>query len=95
LIGLILLSAAFLGGYWCGRQPGSPDVFAWLQRTLPQVAEAGERIVVEFRHAQSPDAAGRDPNAAFAPLRGPESIGSAEQYVENEVRSQVRRSVQR
>lgn len=90
IIGLILLSAAFLGGYWCGRQPGSPDIFAWLQRTMPQVAQAGEKIIIEFRQAQA--SAAKDPNAAFAPLRGPEGIGSVEQYVEGEIRTQVEKA---
>lgn len=45
LITLILLAAAFLGGYHLGHQPNSPDVIAWAQQTYKQATAAGQQLV--------------------------------------------------
>ena len=39
LIVTALMSATFLGGYYLGRQPGSPDIFAHLEDGYHQAAE--------------------------------------------------------
>lgn len=44
LLLLILLSGAFLGGYYLGRQPNSPDIFAWAQKTYHQAADVGHQL---------------------------------------------------
>lgn len=78
LLIIILVTAGFLAGYWCGRLPGSPDIFAWAKRTYPQVAEAGQKLIAELKRADGNAPGGP---AAFDSLRGPESIGTAESYV--------------
>ena len=37
LILLILLAAVFLGGYFLGHAPDSPDIFAWAQDAYEKV----------------------------------------------------------
>jgi len=37
----ILMAGVFLGGYYLGRIPGSPDVIAWVGERLPKADEAG------------------------------------------------------
>ena len=44
LLLLILLTGAFLGGYHLGRQPNSPDIFAWAQKTYNQAVDAGHQL---------------------------------------------------
>ena len=45
LILFIFLAAIFLGGYYLGRIPGSPDLFSWSQQVYGRVATAtGEMI---------------------------------------------------
>ena len=41
---LILLLAAFLGGYYIGRHPGSPDIFAIAARAYDRVGERAESL---------------------------------------------------
>ena len=41
---LILTAAAFLGGYWCAKQPGSPDIFAMAKDYSAQANDAGKKI---------------------------------------------------
>ena len=38
---LLLLAGAFLGGYYLGRLPNSPDIFAWARSTFDQATEMG------------------------------------------------------
>ena len=45
LITFILLAAAFVGGYHLGRQPDSPDLFAWAQQAYQQASQAGRQIL--------------------------------------------------
>ena len=45
LFASILLVAAFLVGYQMGRQPDSPDIVGWAERTYHQAADAGEKVV--------------------------------------------------
>jgi len=42
---LILLAAAFVGGYYCGRQPNSPDIFGKAQVYYRQASEAGQQLM--------------------------------------------------
>ena len=44
MILLILLGAAFLGGYYLGQQPDSPDIFGWASKTYHQVSAAGREV---------------------------------------------------
>ena len=44
LIILILLGAAFLGGYYVARLPGSPDIFSLAENTFQQVGQTGEML---------------------------------------------------
>lgn len=39
---LMLLSATFLSGYYLGRLPGSPDVFAMAENGYQQAGELGK-----------------------------------------------------
>ena len=41
---LMLLSGAFLGGYYLGYQPDSPDIFAWAKDTYNQANDAGSKL---------------------------------------------------
>ena len=42
---LILLAAAFVGGYYCGRQPDSPDIIGKAQAYYKQASEAGQQLM--------------------------------------------------
>ncbi len=44
LFTLIFLGGAFLGGYYLGHQPGSPDIFAWAQDTYNHATNAGNKL---------------------------------------------------
>ncbi|MDY6914319.1 MAG: hypothetical protein SVT52_07685 [Planctomycetota bacterium] len=46
LILLILLVAAFLGGYHLGRRPNSPDIFARANSLSDKAQQAGQRLAV-------------------------------------------------
>ncbi len=41
---LILLTGAFLGGYYLGHLPNSPDIFAWGRETFEQAVEMGHEV---------------------------------------------------
>ena len=43
---LALLLGAFLGGYYLGQQPNSPDVFGWADTVYHRVVDAGEQVVL-------------------------------------------------
>jgi hypothetical protein len=42
---LTLLLGAFLGGYYLGHQPNSPDVFGWADKVYHRVVDAGKQVV--------------------------------------------------
>lgn len=44
LLVTVLIVATFLGGYYLGQRPGSPDVFGWAQRNYPAVEDAFRRV---------------------------------------------------
>jgi hypothetical protein len=44
LILLIVLAAAFLGGYYLGHQPDSPDIFGQAQKVYQRVSAAGQQF---------------------------------------------------
>ena len=44
LIIMLVVAGAFLGGYYVGHQPGSPNIFLWVQQTYGQIAEAGSGL---------------------------------------------------
>ena len=44
LLAIILSVGVFLGGYYLGQQPGSPDIFGWAQKNYPVVAAAIEGV---------------------------------------------------
>ncbi len=69
LIALILLSSAFLGGYYLGHQPDSPDIFGWagdayhkVDQTTAEISDKAER-----EDTSLPEAA---VSYAFAPATG-------------------------
>lgn len=66
---LFLLTAAFLGGYYLGRLPNSPDIFAWGRRTFDQAVDMGrqaERYLSEDSRAERDSAVdGRVPPEAY------------------------------
>ena len=45
LISLILLSGAFLGGYYLGRLPNSPDLIGWGQSAVLRSAEVCREVI--------------------------------------------------
>ena len=68
LIVLTLLIAAFLGGYYLGHQPSSPDIFGWVRQMSRDAGLAA---------ADAADTAGQT-----ARLSPPEPDPSAETIVE-------------
>ena len=44
LFTLLVLGSVFVGGYYVGRLPGSPDIFAWAQRAYQQASEASYAV---------------------------------------------------
>ena len=40
----IVLSAVFVGGYYVGRLPGSPDIFAYAQRAYQEATKASQAV---------------------------------------------------
>ena len=44
LFATLVLAGTFLGGYYLGHKPQSPDIFAWAQRTYRQAAESSNRL---------------------------------------------------
>lgn len=73
---LLLLTAAFLGGYHLGRLPNSPDIFAWGRRTFDRALEMGrsaEQYVTEEDRDETGSAeADRVPSEAYLFNRGPD-----------------------
>lgn len=55
----ILIAAAFLGGYYLGRHPGSPDILAWAQQTCQQVTQQSQHTpaTIEDKAAETVKAA--------------------------------------
>jgi hypothetical protein len=47
----ILLLGAFLGGYYSGQQPNSPDVFGWAQGAYESVCDLSDQIAEAGQHA--------------------------------------------
>ncbi|MFP4055228.1 MAG: hypothetical protein ACLFV7_15330 [Phycisphaerae bacterium] len=45
LLALILLTGAFLGGYYLGRLPDSPDIFAWGRNAALRSAEIAHKVI--------------------------------------------------
>jgi len=43
-ISLILLIAMFLAGYYVGRLPGAPDVFAWARKVCIYAGAVGAKV---------------------------------------------------
>ncbi|HUU22641.1 MAG TPA: hypothetical protein VM389_08915 [Phycisphaerae bacterium] len=54
LLVTILIVGAFLGGYYFGRQPGSPDVFGWAQKNYPVVAEGFQHLTDSLSSEPAP-----------------------------------------
>jgi len=44
LLGVVLLAAAFLGGYHLGRMPGSPDVIGTAREVFQEAAGVVEEV---------------------------------------------------
>lgn len=42
---LIVIGATFLGGYYLGRLPDSPDLIGWGQRTIDRTATVCRQVV--------------------------------------------------
>ena len=45
IITLTLLAVAFLGGYYLGHQPESPDIFTWAEETYAQLSKPDNQVV--------------------------------------------------
>jgi len=54
LIKLILLLAVFLGGYYVGRRPGSPDIFAKAGQAYRRVTSATNDISAQAKQDDVP-----------------------------------------
>lgn len=44
LFATVMLVGVFLGGYYLGHKPQSPDIFAWAQRAYHQAAEVSDQL---------------------------------------------------
>ncbi len=66
IIRLILLLSVFLGGYYLGRRPGSPDIFAWAQGVYLRVTDTSSDIA-----ARAKDEDTSLPEAVFSSLLEP------------------------
>jgi len=44
LLGMVLLAGAFLGGYYFGRQPGSPDIFGTASQVMSKIRQTGGTV---------------------------------------------------
>lgn len=53
LLRFILLIAVFLGGYYLGRLPNSPDIFDYARQAYRRAVQAGERVSARARHDES------------------------------------------
>jgi len=56
-LAVLLLIVAFLAGYYVGRLPGSPDVFAWARETYQKASEYGSKganVIDETRNCMRP-----------------------------------------
>ena len=54
LIKLILLLAVFLGGYYVGRRPGSPDIFAKVGQAYRRVTSTTNDIAAKAKQDDVP-----------------------------------------
>jgi hypothetical protein len=63
---LILLCAAFLGGYYVARLPGSPDIFGKAQQAYNSASDAGRQLDDLFQQAQKSLGASGDPSGPQA-----------------------------
>jgi hypothetical protein len=54
LLRLILLLGVFLAGYYAGRQPNSPDIFAWGRGVYDRVDQASRDIAAKARADDTP-----------------------------------------
>ena len=66
LLKIFLLLAVFLGGYYLGGLPNSPDIFSWARGAYHRVDEATNEIAVK---AQQEDTSVVEAAAAY--LVGP------------------------
>lgn len=71
---LLLLTGAFLGGYYLGRLPNSPDIFAWGRQNFDRAVEMGRRaeqyLADEDRAERDSAQSGRVPPEAYLFHRG-------------------------
>ena len=51
---LLLLVAAFLGGYYVGRLPGAPDIINWAEQASKQVSQAADKAADTIAKAPTP-----------------------------------------
>ena len=66
LIAMTLLAGAFLGGYYLGQQPGSPDMFAWAGKACDQAERLGEIVHANQAAPSAPPAQSVQPLQAVA-----------------------------
>jgi len=66
LILLVMLTGAFLGGYYLGRKPDSPDIFSVAKQHYDKAVEVSRKIshFVEGKQACDASAGTTDPNDA-------------------------------
>ena len=61
---LILCGACWLAGYYCGRQPGSPDIFGWISMQVRKLRVCEGRDIADVPDVARPE--GRRPPAGTA-----------------------------
>jgi hypothetical protein len=68
LCSLILIGSAFVGGYYLGRQPGSPDIIAWGRQTCRQAVSISRKMAVLVKaDTKAPQAEQQDAAQAQEP----------------------------
>ena len=53
LLRLILMIAVFLGGYYLGRMPGSPDIFGYAKRAYYRAVQARQKVSLRAQQDDS------------------------------------------
>ena len=72
IVGFILLTAAFLGGYHLGRQKGSPDLIGYARQAAVAVAAVAGDV---YRSTRDSDAAPGDEDGAPADAQAYDRAG--------------------
>jgi hypothetical protein len=55
---ILLMTGTFLGGYYLGRLPGSPDIFGWTSAKCSQTRALCDQVSDAANHSGSPKSLG-------------------------------------